>query len=265
MMRYCSPRGRRVSTEEPMYSLLKEIYPYPVYLFDEIPSTNAEALRLAKLGAPHGALVAAERQSAGRGRMGRRFFSPEGGLYMSLVLDTEPDRAGEITTLAAVAVARAAREMANRELQIKWVNDLMLDGRKVCGILAEGAAAKGGFRAALGIGVNLWGARFPGELAEKAGILLDEKPARDFNARFAARTAMLVIEGLAKSPGHMAEYRARCLTVGREVRAELNGREVFGLAVDVEDNGALAVQTGEGVVLVSAGEARVRAANGEYV
>ncbi|NLD35175.1 MAG: biotin--[acetyl-CoA-carboxylase] ligase, partial [Clostridiales bacterium] len=110
----------------------------PLRCLGSIDSTNTMAKQWARQGVPHGAAVLADRQTAGRGRLGRSFFSPEGGLYMSLIVDSVGIPPGQLTTLAAVAVLRAAEQVTGRQLHIKWVNDLLLDGRKVCGILTEG-------------------------------------------------------------------------------------------------------------------------------
>ena len=108
--------------------------------FDELPSTNRTARELAAAGAPAGTLVMAGRQTAGRGRLGRSFFSPDAtGLYMSLLLRPalRPETLSLVSPLAAVAVAAALEKNGARGVGIKWVNDLLIDGRKICGILCE--------------------------------------------------------------------------------------------------------------------------------
>lgn len=137
------------------------------YFYDSLPSTNDRARELARDGAPSGTVVLAGRQTAGRGRLGRSFFSPPGaGLYMSLVLRPvlSPESALSITAAAAVSVRRAlCRLLAPKaEIRIKWVNDLLLDGKKICGILTEsGPLLRGGdgamrfSYAVVGIGINL--------------------------------------------------------------------------------------------------------------
>ena len=111
-----------------------------IRVVDEVDSTNSVLKRMAAEGAPQGSVLIAERQSAGRGRMGRSFYSPPGtGLYMSLLLRPcmEAQRATLVTTSAAVAVAEAIERLAGEAAQIKWVNDVLFHGRKVCGILTE--------------------------------------------------------------------------------------------------------------------------------
>ena len=147
--------------------------------------TLEAAKRLALAGAPHGTLVLAGQQSAGRGRMGRRFESPAGkGIYLSLVLRV-PVPASEalgVTVGAAVAVARAVQKLCGIELGIKWVNDLYYQGKKVCGILTEaGTSVESGLLEWLvvGIGLNLTTtpADWPEELARTAGSLFPGGPA----------------------------------------------------------------------------------------
>ena len=143
-------------------------------------STNDRAKALALSGAPEGSLVVALTQTAGRGQQGRSFYSPAGtGAYMSLVLRPRTLTAPEdVTIAAAVAVARAAEALSARPTQIKWVNDVYLGGKKICGILTEGGAAPDGSPwAVVGIGVNLLPPTggFPEELRDIAGAVTKER------------------------------------------------------------------------------------------
>ena len=137
---------------------------------EEIDSTNRYVKQLGAAGAPEGRVVIANRQSAGRGRLGRSFFSPgEKGIYMSVLLrpEIELERAVLITSMAAVAVARAIERVSDIPAKIKWVNDIFLNRKKVCGILTEsGINAETGKLeyAVLGIGVNVGSMEFPEEL-----------------------------------------------------------------------------------------------------
>ncbi|MBQ3533717.1 MAG: biotin--[Clostridia bacterium] len=124
-----------------------------VVLLEETDSTNRQAKELARQGAIHGSWVLAGRQTAGRGRLNRRFFSPEGGLYLSVVLrpDIPPEELALMTPMAATAVRTAVERLTGISLNIKWVNDLYLGDKKVCGILCEAA----GTAVIVGIGLNL--------------------------------------------------------------------------------------------------------------
>lgn len=239
----------------------------PLLYFDKTPSTNREALQWAQSGAPHGALVVAGQQTMGRGRLGRSFFSPEGGLYMTLIVDIDPLQAGGLTTLAAVAVCRAAETVCGKSLSIKWVNDCILSGRKVCGILAEGLPQMTPPRAVVGIGINVLPCGFPDDIKDKAGSLYEESecPPALVRETLAAAIRAHILAGLPLLPQHMDEYRRRCLTLGRGVDGLSDGRPVRGLAVSVRDDGALMVKTESGLIPLTAGEATVRNADNGYI
>lgn len=153
-----------------------------ILIYDQLPSTNTTARELAKDGAADGTVVIADRQSAGRGRLQRAFFSPEGtGLYMSVIVrrDLPATDALRLTTMAAVATAQAIECMIGRQVGIKWVNDIYLDGKKVCGILTEGAVVPGSANldyAVIGIGVNVAFPQggFPEELTAIAGSVFGD-------------------------------------------------------------------------------------------
>lgn len=232
----------------------------PVRCLEETPSTNTLAIAWAKASAPHGALVTADRQTLGRGRRGRSYYSPEGGLYMSLVLRDGILSIGGITTLAAVAVCRFARRQGI-DLKIKWVNDCLLDGKKVCGILAEGGLQQAPPYVVVGIGLNVGPMVFPEELKDKAAALPQMEVQME---SIAADIVEEIMRGLESMPAHMAEYRARCVTLGKMVRFEQGGQTVEGVAKDVLDDGALVVKTRGGVVNLSSGEITLRMADGSY-
>ena len=133
-------RGYRLAGGDPFCAEAVGEYPAPIYLYDTLESSNLTAKQLALAGAPHGTLVLAGQQKAGRGRLGRRFESPAGkGVYCSLLLRPALSAADAqtATIAAAVSVARAVKALCGLELGIKWVNDLYYQGKKVCGILTE--------------------------------------------------------------------------------------------------------------------------------
>ena len=155
-----------------------------ILVYDHLPSTNQTAREMAADGALDGTVVLAHKQSAGRGRLGRSFFSPDGtGLYMSLILrrDLTAADALRLTPMAAVATAEAIEDMVGHKVDIKWVNDIYLDQKKVCGILTEGSVDPTSGRlayAVIGIGVNITppDGGFPEEIRQVAGAIL---PASD--------------------------------------------------------------------------------------
>ena len=208
----------------------------------ETSSTNDRARELAGTGAPHGTLVTAAAQSAGRGRQGRTWSAPPGhALLMSLVLRDPPPL---LPLGAAVAVAAAAGDDA----RIKWPNDVLVDGRKVSGILAEGRPQEGW--AVLGVGVNVTTERFPVELAESATSLR--------LAGSAATPAQVLADLLESLSRWLSAPPERVLETWRSLDA-LKGERVRwtggeGIADGIDDSGALRVETGSGLVTLDAGE-----------
>ena len=196
----------------------------PVLFFEQLDSSNRALRDLAREGAADGTVLIAGRQTAGRGRMGRSFLSPEGGLYLSILHRPEgpPEAALPVTACAAAALCRCLEALTGLRPGIKWPNDLLLGGKKIAGILAEGSFdAQGRFFVVLGLGVNLRTAAFPPELADTAGSLLLETgrspaPAELAEALIPELDAMLA--GYRRQAAlWLARYRARCLTPGRRV------------------------------------------------
>lgn len=222
-----------------------------------LPSTNDTARQLALNGAPEGTVVVADAQTAGRGRRGRAFFSPTGGVYLSIILrptvGTDP---GAITSCAAVAAARAIERCCAAQVGIKWVNDLYINARKVCGILTEGIPNhRGGLDfAVLGIGINVWGTAFPAELRNIATSLEREGYGVERCTLIAALLEEWERAYTTLSTGdYLEESRRRSVVLGKTVTV-IRGRETFSaIAVDINENGHLLVETpaGETVELAS--------------
>lgn len=170
-------------------TLLEYGTPCKVYTYEQLPSTNTTAKDIARCGEAEFTLVCADKQSEGRGRLGRSFYSPEdSGLYLSLIVRPKFtfDDAFLITPCTAVAVADVLKEKYNKNPQIKWVNDIYINSRKVCGILTESSFAKDGFTewAVIGIGINLTAPKngFPDEISSIAsGVFTtsEQNPARE--------------------------------------------------------------------------------------
>lgn len=227
-----------------------------IELHPRLHSTNDRAKELALQGCPHGTTVLAEQQSGGRGRFGRVFHSPSGsGVYMSCVLRPKlsANRAVILTGMAAVAVARAIERVADVRASIKWVNDVYIGARKVCGILCEaGLDFESGQMqyVVAGIGVNVGRMEFPEELQPIATSISNECGANVGRSRF---TAELLNELNRLYPalergdfGFMEEYRARSNVLGREVEV-LRGNERYpAKAVDIDDAGSMIVRCMDG-------------------
>ena len=240
----------------------------PITVVEETQSTNTALRALAEAGAPEGTVYIAQSQTGGRGRMGRSFFSPAGtGLYLSLLLRPttwEPARAAQLTAVAAAAMCEAIREVTGKEPGIKWVNDLLLDGKKVCGILTEASfSMESGVLeyAVLGLGVNVYPPEggFPKELGEIAGAVLDT-PGEDVRNRLAGEFLNRFLEGYAhpEDRSFLEIYRRRSVAVGREVTVLSGGHERRAFAFGVDDDCRLLVRYDNGTEqALSYGEIRI--------
>lgn len=224
----------------------------PFQVLPQVDSTNLQVklrARSGQIAAPY--LLIADTQTAGRGRLGRTFVSPpETGLYMSLLLRPPVfSQMEKITILAAVAVCRAIEELTALRPKIKWVNDLFLRGRKVCGILAEGV----GDQAVVGIGVNL--RTPPGGFPPEAGVAgaLDIPVDR---ARLAGRIAAHMLEGLSSlsDSALMDAYRSRMPLIGREISYQQEGQTKNARVTGVDDEGGLMIRDAEGDKILRCGE-----------
>ena len=266
-------KGYRISrdsgalTPEGIGRYLPEKHP-EIFVYGTIGSTNTKARELAQCGASEGTIVAASHQTDGRGRMGRNFFSPDDtGLYMSIVL--RPDMSAEastlITTAAAVAVCRAIEELCQKKALIKWVNDILVDGRKVCGILTEASLGmeSGSLEyAILGIGVNLYlpEGGFPENIRESAGYIFDEKTS-GMRAVLCARIWEKFFE-IYKDLGDKAflgEYADRSFVIGRRIDVVSPSGRRSAVALSVDEDCRLEVRFDDGEVKkLSTGEISIR-------
>lgn len=229
-----------------------------LHVHREIPSTNDEAHRLAEQGAPHGTVVVAESQTAGRGRRGRAWASPPGkGLALSVVLRPElpPQRASELSIVAAVAVCAAARDLGAVHAEVKWPNDVLCRGKKLAGLLAELRVQGDRVQhVVLGVGlnVNLFPADLPAELRPLATSLSMERGEPVARSLVCARLLWFLEERLEL---HAAlgfapiaeEWRELSCTLGRRVRVE-GTPPLEGEAVDLEPDGALSVRLDDGTL-----------------
>ena len=229
-----------------------------------LSSTNDHARAGALSGAAANTLVAACRQTAGRGRQGRSFFSPEGGVYMSLLLRPERlDNPERITVAAAVAVACAVEKISGKEAKIKWVNDVLVDGKKVSGILTEGGmTADGKAWAVLGIGVNLSAPEggFPEELCGIAGAVFSESTIKQRGALIAAiAECFLELYENGDDDVLYSAYCARDFLKGKKVYITLNNAETEAEALGIDRDFSLRVRLPDGkTISLHSGEARAR-------
>lgn len=240
-----------------------------IEVYDRLPGTNAALRGRAAEGAPEGLVLIAQAQSAGRGRSGRSFFSPPGGLYMSLLVRPAfgARQAVLLTVMAAVAAARACESLCGAPIQIKWVNDLWKDRRKVCGILTEASLdVESGLLdyAIVGPGFNLippadgW----PSELQGIAGSLFAHTPPPGARARLAAAflNEFWPLYRHGRKRDFLPEYRTRQALPGFHVEVCPGGGSPYGATVlDLDEECRLVVRPDGSTdpVALSSGEVRI--------
>lgn len=254
-----------------LFAFLPESRKKTVRCFDYIDSTNSYLKREAVNGAPNGLCAVANEQTAGRGRSGRSFFSAaDCGVYLSMLLRPHcaPEKTMTLTAHAAVAVCEAISRVCGVETEIKWTNDIVLNGRKLCGILTEiTLEGETGLvdSVVIGIGVNVNYAPedFPEALRSMAGSIFSETGVHVDRAKLAAELILSLdrmAEAWEKDPrAYLGAYRERCATVGKEVRVLRGDEARNAYALAVTDDFALHVryedQTEE---ILNSGEVSVR-------
>lgn len=240
-----------------------------VLYFDTIDSTNTKAQELAEKGYPSGTLVVADKQESGKGRRGRSWVSPSGtGIFMTLMIkpDINPNNASMLTLVAALAVAKAITSVTGEEALIKWPNDIVVNGKKVCGILTEMNAQFDYINhIVVGIGINVHNESFPEEISQMASSLMIEAGGKRFHrAQIIAETmsyfeqyydTFLKTQDLSAL---VSEYDELLVNRNKSVRV-LDPKEPFdGKAMGITPKGELIVDTWESRKLVSSGEVSVR-------
>ena len=237
--------------------LNKEMYADNLHIYNCIESTNKTAKEMAVSGCPNGTVVVADSQTAGRGRFGRKFYSPSGsGLYISIVLRADKVPLSDvvmITSAAAVIVSKVIEECTGVKCGIKWVNDLYINDKKVCGILTEGVTdfESGHIEwVVVGIGVNIDTRDFPDEINQIATSIIDGKADGTLRNRIAAGiiNEFVADNAFTNEQSIMAEYRERQILIGQMVRV-VNGNTTYDAYVlDVDDAGRLIVKKDTGEV-----------------
>ena len=222
-----------------------------IHYFPEISSTMDEARELARRGAPGGTIVLTEVQGRGRGRLTREWLSPKGGIYFTLIVrpSINPAYAPRINLMGAIAVAATIRRLFGIDAELKWPNDVLLAGRKVCGILAEMDAemdATNFVNVGIGINANASIRQF-GDCATSLKDVLGKKISRkEFFS-----TLLAEIEGrqpLLMQPDLIDEWRKLSGTLNTDVRILSLGEEIVGLALDIDPSGALMIKEASGTL-----------------
>ena len=228
-----------------------------VLVLAETDSTNTFLKNQAK-EKYEGAVIIAQRQTAGRGRLGRTFISEKNGLYMSIFLKPEFQDITRITTMAAVAVLRAIEKFSKKNAYIKWVNDIFLNDKKVSGILTEGVFDGNCFIGAiLGIGVNLFKPEngIDESIKDIAGCVFEE------NSGIADEFASCIINNffeIYKNGNYIEEYRKKSFLTGKEVFYIKDGKEVFGRVLGIDDEFGLILKTEKEITVLKCGEVSVK-------
>jgi BirA family biotin operon repressor/biotin-[acetyl-CoA-carboxylase] ligase len=224
--------------------------------YRETDSTNARARELADGGAPEGTLVVAERQTRGRGRKGRAWFSPPGaGIYASLILrpSMPANETTRITFLTAVAAAEALLHLTELDVRIKWPNDLLVNGKKIAGILTEINTERGALDyAVVGLGMNVNTPGFPDDIKETATSVLIEtgKPfprtgiLREYLKRQEENLRGLQTSGFEPI---LRRWKELADTIGRRIRVEMTDKTYVGRVENIDPQGVLILKDREGV------------------
>ncbi len=260
--------GYRLDTEEDIFSSLTleralEGSGITPFFLEETVSTNRDAKEKVALGVEPPFVVATSRQSGGRGRMGRVFESPKGGVYFSLVLRGDKIASSSMVTVSAAwAIATTMERLTGIECSIKWVNDVYIGKKKAVGILTEGIVdmENGGLSdVVIGCGVNLKSRPedFSPELREKVTSFYPSGKAMIDRATVVAECSKAIVE--AQERPFLDEYRKKCFLLGKKIQVIKMDREIEAEALDIDDQGHLLVKYGDGSrEALSSGEVSIR-------
>lgn len=240
-----------------------------VYYYDEVDSTNDKAKQLAEAGEPHGTLVVAEKQTLGKGRRGKGWVSPPGtSIYMTILLKPQfaPNSASKLTLVMALAVVKGVEEITNMPCQIKWPNDIIINKKKICGILTEMQAEPDYIQhVVIGAGINVNLEKIPDEIADMATSLYATCGRKFLRAEIIAAVMRHfeyfynIFVQTEELSALMKEYNAHLVNIGQPVKVLNPKCEFTGIAEGINKEGELLVRTEHGeIVCVYAGIVSVR-------
>lgn len=240
-----------------------------IYYYETIDSTNEEIKRLEALGNSHGTIAVAREQSAGKGRRGRQWYSPKGdNLYFSLLLcpDFEKEKASVLTLLMALSVAEVLRQDGCENAMIKWPNDIVMNGKKVCGILTEmNLKADGGYSVIVGVGINLDNAEFTEDISTTATSILREYGRKPTSKELLQKIVKIFWQNYdaycrcQSFENFKQHYESYLANKDAYVKVLEPQGEYTGIARGINQKGELIVETEDGdCVTVYAGEVSVR-------
>ena len=254
---------------KPFLSERSQFYANKIQVHKSLESTNKTAKEMAVAGAEHGTIIISDCQTTGRGRYSRNFFSPSGGgLYMSIVLRPEAmhfKNPTSVTAFAAVSVCEAIEIISTKVPRIKWVNDIFIDGKKVCGILTEAVTdfESGSLDwVVLGIGINVHTRTedFPSDLQSLATSIYPDEKMPGVRNRLSAEiiNRILGFETLPSETEIFEKYKKRLMMLGKEITVIQNQMKYKATAIDVDSVGHLIVKNENGeIITLSSGEIRI--------
>jgi BirA family biotin operon repressor/biotin-[acetyl-CoA-carboxylase] ligase len=241
-----------------------------IYYFEKLSSTNITAKEQAEKGANEGTTIIAETQTTGKGRLNRRWFSPKGGVWFSIILRPQmrPEDAAKITLITSVAVAKTLRKLYGLSAEVKWPNDVLIHGKKVCGILTEASLKRRTVNfVVVGIGIN---ANFslnalPEDLATTAVTTLKEVLQKEVDREELICVLLKEFESCYERfkrrefESLLSEWRSMTSFLGKEVEVVSFAERLHGMAVDIDENGALIIKLEDGTKRkIVAGDVTVR-------
>lgn len=242
--------------EEKISSILPDT---TVVTYSVTDSTNTRAIALSDTVGGN-ILVAAEEQTKGKGRQGKSFYSPAAsGIYFSLIVHPEGGLSDvvAITSATAVAVAETIEKMTGLDPKIKWVNDIYVNGKKVCGILVQSIIKSGRIKGlCIGIGVNISTVEFPDDIASRAGSLGVEIDREIFVARIAKK--LINFSKNIDDKSYLDYYRKKSYVIGKEIKFYENNVEHFAKAIGIDDNANLIINENGETKKLSSGEITIR-------
>lgn len=269
---YCLSEENDIVSIPGIKSFLSEkSQPYAdqIHIYKSLESTNKTAKEMAVAGAAHGTVIISDGQTMGRGRYSRNFFSPSGGgLYMSLILRPEGlcfENPTSVTAFAAVSVCEAIESISNKTPKIKWVNDILIEGKKVCGILTEAVSdfESGGLDwIVLGIGINVSipTEDFPEDLQATAVSIDPDETIPGVRNKLAAQimNRILGFETTPQETEIFEKYKKRLMMLGKRITVIQNQMEYQATALDIDSVGHLIVENENGeIITLASGEIRL--------
>lgn len=253
---------------KPFLSPQSKPYAEKIKIYKSLESTNKTAKEMAVAGAEHGTVIIADSQTKGRGRYSRSYFSPSGGLYMSIILRPEVlhfENPTSVTAFAAVSVCEAIESISKKSPKIKWVNDILIDGKKVCGILTEAVTdfESGSLDwIVLGIGINVYTKTddFPHDLQSSATSIFPDEKMYGVRNKLSAEiiNRILGFDIMPREAEIFQKYKKRLAMLSKEVTVIQNKNEYKATVIDIDAVGHLVVKNENGeIITVSSGEIRV--------